>query len=119
MTTPSHEVKEQRAREQGYLAGRAECSATIHRLEAQITEQRRLMADAMSALVKEREYNESIDLWPDGLRVVGKTHHSWPKRDEHLFTKWRNNTGMPYPTQYRTCIHPNCTSTQYRNTPKG
>ena len=44
--------------------------------------------------------------------------HSWPPPGEHLWTNWQNNTGLPKATQYRVCIHPDCTKVEYREAPK-
>lgn len=44
--------------------------------------------------------------------------HAWPLPGQHLWTKWENATGLPNPTQYRKCIHPDCTKVEYRDAPR-
>lgn len=43
--------------------------------------------------------------------------HVWPLPGEHLFTVWQTKTGMPKATQYRYCIHPDCTYIEERMAP--
>lgn len=45
-------------------------------------------------------------------------HPEWPKPGEHLWSRWQAKTGLPKPTQYRTCLHPNCKAVEEREWPK-
>lgn len=48
-------------------------------------------------------------------------NHKWPKDEEHFWSPWYPNTarqGIKPPTQYRTCLHPDCKETEYREAPK-
>lgn len=47
-------------------------------------------------------------------------NHKWPKDEEHLWSPWYPNTpqmGKTRPTQYRSCLHPECKKTEYRQAP--
>lgn len=46
-----------------------------------------------------------------------KVEHAWPPSGEHFWSKWQHQTGLPIPTQYRICIHPDCSATELRDTP--
>lgn len=117
----------QKAREEGYLAGREEANGTVHRLEADLSDAKRLLQDAMAALEKEREANleaavenEPIPFWPSKPMLVnGGFYHHWPSPLEHSWSKWQADRPMPNPTQYRSCIHPLCTAVERRPAPKG
>lgn len=56
---------------------------------------------------------------PVAVKGPQKMDHAWPLPGQHFWTKWQHKTGLPVPTQYRTCIHPDCIEVQYRDTPKG
>lgn len=121
---PTIDQRIQRARDEGYLAGREELNGTVKRLEADLSDQKRLLQDAMAALIKEREANEEahepIDLWPSKpMAVRGGFYHQWPEQDVHLWSKWQQETGFPNPTLYRTCIHPECREVQSKPAPRG
>lgn len=45
--------------------------------------------------------------------------HGWPTDPaEHVWTPWMTKTGLPGPTQYRQCVHPNCTTHETREAPR-
>lgn len=46
--------------------------------------------------------------------------HNWPpNQEDHVFNKWQSAKGMPNATQYRSCVHPQCSKVEYRDAPKG
>lgn len=50
------------------------------------------------------------------------TDHQWPADGQCLWSQWfphRAREGVKKPTQYRTCLHPNCNEAQYREAPVG
>lgn len=44
--------------------------------------------------------------------------HFWPGDGEHLWGPWMTRTGLPKPTQYRQCVHPQCSEVDTREAPK-
>ena len=45
--------------------------------------------------------------------------HNWPSdQGEHVWSSWMNRTGPPNPTQYRVCVHQDCSASETRETPK-
>lgn len=44
--------------------------------------------------------------------------HNWPGPGQHMWSRWQHKTGLPKPTQYRYCIHPDCKVIEERETPK-
>lgn len=51
------------------------------------------------------------------VEVSLPSHPSWPGPNDHLYGKWYTNKGMPKATQYRVCMHPDCTHVEYRDAP--
>lgn len=47
-----------------------------------------------------------------------KAEHAWPPPGQHMWSKWMSKTGLPKPTQYRYCIHPDCTAVEDRDAPQ-
>lgn len=45
--------------------------------------------------------------------------HSWPGTGEHYWNGWQTFKGLPFATQYRSCIHPDCNKVEHRDAPKG
>lgn len=46
--------------------------------------------------------------------------HGWPSDGEHVWTRWyqnKPNDAKGGPTQYRTCIHPECGASEERKAP--
>lgn len=43
-----------------------------------------------------------------------KYDHQWPKAGDHLWSVWKAETGLPKPTESRTCLHPECNATETR-----
>lgn len=43
--------------------------------------------------------------------------HPWPSSFDHLWGPWQGQTGLPKPTEYRTCVHPDCAAVEYKDTP--
>lgn len=54
---------------------------------------------------------------PEGLDVP-ESKHSWPTYDIHLYGPWMLERGLPKPTQYRVCVHPDCNEIDRREAPK-
>lgn len=54
---------------------------------------------------------------------AGLQYHSWPKPEEHLWSRWMANTVRKVgadpkpPTEYRTCEHPKCNAVEVREVP--
>lgn len=45
--------------------------------------------------------------------------HKWPTvPGEHVWGPWLHKTGLPKPTQYRTCVHPKCKAVETREAPR-
>lgn len=92
-----------------------------------------LAQDVMEHLnltVREREILEAVAEHVAGnYRYTGeitnlerrKTDHAWPTNPaEHVWGKWYTHTvqvGVVPPTQYRTCVYPDCHYTEYREAP--
>lgn len=47
-----------------------------------------------------------------------KDKHEWPTDGSCVFGPWMAKTGLPKPTQYRVCIHPECHEVETREAPK-
>lgn len=46
-------------------------------------------------------------------------NHQWPSDpEEHVWGPWMAKTGLPKPTQYRTCVHPLCKAVEVREVPR-
>jgi hypothetical protein len=46
------------------------------------------------------------------------TDHAWPTDPRaHVWSPWYPNTGLPKPTQYRTCVHPMCRAVEHQEAP--
>lgn len=58
----------------------------------------------------------SIGDHPEPEELVKK--HEWPAEGEHLWGPWMNKRGLPKPTQYRMCVHPECHDAQERKAPQ-
>lgn len=43
--------------------------------------------------------------------------HNWPGEKEHLWSHWMAKTGLPQPTDYRVCLHPECKVSEVRKSP--
>lgn len=51
--------------------------------------------------------------------MIENPNHGWPTDPaRHVWTAWMTKTGMPKPTQYRSCIHPHCGATETREAPR-
>lgn len=44
--------------------------------------------------------------------------HTWPTDGSCVFGPWMTKTGLPKATQYRMCVHPECTKSEVREAPK-
>lgn len=44
--------------------------------------------------------------------------HEWPADGGHLWSRWYAKTGLPKPTQYRVCVHPDCNESETREAPR-
>lgn len=93
----------QKARADGYLSGRLEAASSVAKLESELTEQKRLVADAMAALVKERNlglliehivgYSDIADKFDVSVSAVQR----WAER--------RESTQFPKPIKIMTQCH--------------
>lgn len=63
--------------------------------------------------------DELIAFILDRFTPVAHGAHKWPVDDSCLWSEWKSATGLPNPTQYRNCIHPECNKVEYRDAPKG
>ena len=47
------------------------------------------------------------------------TDHEWPTEPQaHVWGRWLSKTGLPKPTQYRQCVHPDCKAVETREAPR-
>lgn len=67
----------------------------------------------------EQAISESVNRLMDTLKKETSSEHAWPANGEHFMSKWQNEKGLPEPTQYRTCIHPECDHMESRPAPRG
>jgi hypothetical protein len=52
------------------------------------------------------------------VEMAPKNVHDWPTNDDHVWGPWMSKTGLPKPTDYRTCVHPKCKGVEVREASK-